>query len=59
LKKVLDQNQDAEEADVTPARKQHKISVSGMVLGVISRKGDVMLPHFFEMGQRWSTPSST
>ncbi len=25
LKKVLDQNQDAEEADVTPARKQHKI----------------------------------
>jgi hypothetical protein len=25
LKKVLDQNQDAEEADVTPARKEHKI----------------------------------
>ncbi len=25
LKKVLDQNQDAEEADVTPAQKQHKI----------------------------------
>jgi hypothetical protein len=25
LKNVLDQNQDAEEADVTPARKQHQI----------------------------------
>jgi hypothetical protein len=24
--------------------------------GVISSNGDVMLPHFFEMGQRWSTP---
>ncbi len=25
LKKVLDQNQDAEEADVTPAQKEHQI----------------------------------
>ena len=36
-----------------------KFPASVMVLGVISSKGDVMLPHFFEMGQRWSTPSST
>ncbi len=33
-----------------------KFSASDMVLGVISSKGDVMLPHFCEMGQRWSTP---
>ncbi len=42
LKKVLDQ--DAEEADVTPARKEHIFPASVMVLGVISSKGDVMPP---------------
>ena len=29
-----------------------KYSASVMVLGVVSSKGDIMLPHFFETGQR-------
>jgi len=50
LKKVLDQNQDAREADVTSAQKHTKFPASVIVLRVTSSKGDVMPPH--ETGQR-------
>jgi hypothetical protein len=35
-----------------------KFSVSVMVLGVISSKGDVTLPKFFETGQRVNAKQS-
>jgi hypothetical protein len=50
FKKVLDQNQDAERLMSLLPERNTKFSASVMVLGVISSKGDVMPPHFFDTG---------